>query len=305
MPLPDSLKLRFCEVCRDIASDPQRYDERFELECDAFAELAQIVTLRRFHAGQNSFDVMRRMPLGWLLKTHPFDLPGYLWELCFRMRGLGPVVEPHINYWRTNQVFLSKREHERSIWRIAQFVEERPSIKGLITSSWLYAVENNKESPHLSWLREFYQNENAKILDAGDALSDAGFLIGSERRRQLFASGLFRPRETIVLWSRADMLAWARRHPEFANGGPTPPTPRSAASASAIPRAHRWRSGRWTLIDCRRLLYYRPRRYIALTLALPAALGACVAAVFSSMAAPPVFIALFAVLWLVQYLFLQ
>ena len=74
----------------------------------------------------------------------------------------------------------------RAVFRIAQFVEERP-IKGLITSSWLYAVETKEESPHLGWLREFYANENAKILDADPALTDGGFPVGSERRRQQFA----------------------------------------------------------------------------------------------------------------------
>ena len=135
---------------------------RLALGSDAFAELAQIVTLRKFHAGQCSFDIRPRMPLTRLLKAHPSDLSGFLGELCFGVRGVGPVVEPHINYWRANQMVLLKREHERAIWRIAQFVEEHPAIKALISSSWLYAVETGNESPHLGWLREFYALENAR-----------------------------------------------------------------------------------------------------------------------------------------------
>ena len=121
MSVPDSIKRQFCITCRDIASSLERPDERLALESAAFAELAQIVTLRRLHAGELSFDVMR-MPFAWLLKAHPFDLPGFLRELCFGMRGVWPVVMPHINYWRANQMFLRKREHDRAIWRIAQFV---------------------------------------------------------------------------------------------------------------------------------------------------------------------------------------
>jgi hypothetical protein len=212
-----------------------------------------------------------------------------------------------MNYWRANPMFLTRREHERAIWRIARFVEERPAIKGLITSSWLYAVETREESPHLGWLRDFYANENAKILDAGPALPDAGFLVGSERRRQQFASGLYRPRETIVLWSRADLLAWARRHPELADGGPVAIRgQKDTASPRAEPPARRWKSGEWTLIDCRRLLYYRPRQYIALVLALPAVLGLCIAtAIWSAAAIPPVLVLLVACLWVLQYFFLQ
>ena len=229
MSVPDSIKRQFCITCRDIASTTQP-DKRLDLEGHPFPELAQIATLRRFHAGQCSFDVMPRMPFTWLLKAHPLDLFGFVDQLCSSMRGVGPFVEPHINYWRANQMVLLKREHERAIWRIAQFVEEQPTIKGLVSSSWLYGVEPGEQSPHLSWLREFFASKNALIIDAGPvtAFAERGFLVGSEPRRQQYASGVFRPRETIVLWPRADMLAWARHHPELANGacggaGPLPP----------------------------------------------------------------------------------
>ena len=309
MPVPDSIKRQFCITCRDIASTPQQPDQRLALEGHEFRELAQIATLRRFHAGELSFDVIHRMPFTWLLKAHPFDLPGFVRELCFGMRGVGPMVEPHFNWWRANRIVLLKREHDRAMWRIAQFVEDRPAIKGVACSSWLFSVETGEESPHLSWVREFFAAENARIVDAGPALVERGFLIGNERRRRLYESGLFRPRETIVLWSRADMLAWAHRHPEFADGvgdRAARRAPKGDVGADAKTPARRWRSGNWTLIDCRRLLYYRPRRYIALVIAVPALLGASVAgAIWSAAAMAPVFIALAACLWVFQYFFLQ
>ena len=203
----------------------------------------------------------------------------------------------------------SKREHELAIWRITQFVEEQPAIKGLVTSSWLYGLATGEESAHLGWLREFYAAENARIIDAGPALADAGFLVGSERRRQLYVSGVFRPRETIVLWPRADMLAWARRHPELAGGAgrrAASPAPKASCGARTRTPARRWQSGRWTLIDGRRLLYYRPRRYIARVLVLPALLGACIAgSIWSATAIPLVFVELVACLWVFQYFLLQ
>ena len=59
-----------------------------------------------------------------------------------------------------------------------------------------------------------------EFIDAGPvaAFVERGFLVGNELRRQQYDSGVFRPRETILLWPRADMLAWARRHPELADG---------------------------------------------------------------------------------------
>lgn len=308
MSAPDSIKRQFCITCRYIAT-LQEPDERLALESAAFAELAQIVTLRRFHAGQCTFDVKPRMPFAWLLKAHPFHLPGFLKELWFGMRGIGPYVEPHINYWRANQIVLLKREHERSIWRIAQFVEEQPAIRGLMTSSWLYGVATGEESPHLAWLRAFYADDNAQIIDAGPALEDAGFLVGNERRRQLYAEGRFRPRETIVLWSRKDMLGWARRHAELADGAGeliASPAPKGEGRARPPTSPRRWQSGSLTLIDGRRMLYYSPRSYITLTLLLPALLGASIAgAIWSAAAMPLAFVLLIACLWVMQYFFLQ
>jgi hypothetical protein len=311
MSVPESIKRQFCITCRDIASTPQQPDARLDLEGHPFPELAQIATLRRFHAGQCSFDVMRRMPFTWLLKAHPFDLFGFISELCFGMRGVGPFVEPHINYWRASQMVLLKREHQRAIWRIAQFVEERPEIKGLVSSSWLYGVETGEQSPHLAWLREFFAAENARIIDAGPvtAFAERGFLVGNELRRQQYESGVFRPRETIVLWRRADMLAWARRHPEYADGSgkrAAPPPPEAIARVRAPTPGRRWQSGRWTVIDGRRLLFYRPRQYIARVLVLPALLGAGIAgAIWSAAAMPLAFVELVACLWVLQYFFLQ
>lgn len=309
MPAPDSVKRQFCITCKDIASMPQPLDGRLALESAAFAELAQIVTLRRLHAGQCSFDVVRRMPIAWLLKAHPLDLPRVLGALRFGLGGMGPVVEPHINYWRASQIVLLKREHNRALWRIAEFVQGHPEIKGLITSSWLYGLETAENSPHLGWLRDFYALENATIVDAGPALTDAGFLVGNERRKEQYASGTFRPRETIILWARENMLNWARHHTELADD----PTDRAISPAldplvgtvAPVP-IRRWRSGRWTVLDCRRLLYYNPRRYIVIILALPALLGAAlVGVVWSPAAALLAFVALIACLWVSQYLFLQ
>ena len=168
MPVPDSIKRQFCITCRDIASTPQRPDAAAGAgEPPRSPSSPKSRRSANSMQGNASFDVMRRMPFTWLLKAHPFDLSGFIRELCFGMRGVGPFVEPHINYWRANQMVLLKREHERAIWRIAQFVEERPAIKGLVSSSWLYGVETGEQSPHLAWLREFFAAENARIIDAG------------------------------------------------------------------------------------------------------------------------------------------
>jgi hypothetical protein len=312
LPVDDSVNRQFCATCRQLASGPQTGESRLALGSDAFEELAKIVTLRRFHAGQLSFDIMK-MPIGWFLKVHPIELPGLIRELISGIGGLGPMVSPHVSYWRSNPLRIPRREQERALWRIGRSIERDCRIKGLIASSWLYSVMVGQGSPHLAWVREFFVDHNAYVLDLGPSLADSGFLVGSEKRRRLYANSDFRPRETLVLWRRADIIVWTNSQSEF--GETDRPRHASLASARASqglpakPKLHadrRLRSGKLTLIDCKRLLHYRPKSYIMIILLFPALCAAIVVTTIWTVEAGCLsFIFAIAFMWIFQYFFLQ
>jgi hypothetical protein len=312
LPVDHSVHRQFCSTCRQVASLVDGSDARFSLESDAFAELAQIVTLRRYHAGQLSFDITK-MARAWLLKVHPIELPGLIREISAGIGGFGPVVVPHINYWRKNPLFIFKGEQEQALWRIAKSIERDDRVKGMIASSWLYSVAVGESFPHLAWVREFFIEQNAYVVDAGPALVDAGFLIGSKKRRQLYTSGNFHPRETIVLWRRAHILEWAAKHPQFGDCAHARNVSVMAMQAATHLRTRRkpssqriLLSGQCTLIDCKRLLLYKPRHYIALTLLLPAFCAALiVGAGWSAAGVLPVLFLTVLFMWVFQYFFLQ
>jgi hypothetical protein len=301
LPVDESVKAQFCAMCRHLAGPVHTRDTRLAMQSDAFAELAKLLTHRRFHAGQLSFDIMD-MPRAWLLKVHPIALPGLLHELHAGFGGLGPVVIPHINYWRPNPLFVTLREQERSLQRIARSMAADSRIKGFISSSWVYGAAVGDVTPHLAWLRDFFAANNAYIADAGPALEDAGFLLGSEKRRVLHAEGQFAPRETLVLWRRQAMLEWAARGELSAlNVAPNRPQPRGPGALRP-----QFQSGHVTVLDCRRMLYYKPRRYIAIVLAAPALAASLLsAAIWGLGAVLPALLATLAAMWLAQYFFLQ
>jgi hypothetical protein len=73
---------------------------------------------------------------------------------------------------------------------------------------------------------------SAYVLDLSPALDDSGFLVGSEKRRRLYANGDFRPRETLVLWRRADIIAWTNSQSEFVGTARSRRAPLANASAT-------------------------------------------------------------------------
>lgn len=308
LPVHESVKRQFCMTCRRIATRPNSYPGQFDYRTDAFHELARIVSLRSFHAGQNSFHIMA-MPRTWLLRVHPLAMPGLLREIVVGMGGIDPLVMPHVNYWRANPGMLFEKENERAFWRIAKTIEMQPAIKGLMAMSWLNCRDVATASPHLAFIREFYLNNGAYLVDMNVAPLDAGYGMGSTMRQSLYNQGQFRPRETLVLWRRADILDWARRYELDRD---------AARSRKGFPTASElkpyWQfdanktlsSGRFVLCNCGPLLQHRPRRYVMLVFLLPCILAAIASALTLGFAAIlPVGIGTVVTIWLFQYFCLQ
>ncbi len=309
LKIHDSLNRQFCATFRRVATRPEGWSKYFQYKSDAYSELARIVSLRRYHTGQISFDIMD-LPRTWFLKVHPLALLGLVRAVIREMGSLGPIMMPHLNYWRGNTMTLSKRENEVSHYRMVQFMEQQPQIKGLVSASWLYSSDMERFSPHIAWLRDFYIDNGAYLVDMEVAHLRSGFLVGSEERRRLHAEGKIRPRETLVIWSRERMIAWARRYERAQDIGrkADPPTTRTARPEP------KWQSkaneilssGQYTLINWGLLLRDRPRRYVTLVFGLPlAALAVAVAATLSVWTVLPALIFGFIAIWLLQYFFLQ
>jgi hypothetical protein len=311
LPVHPSIHLEFCATAKRIADCSQGWPNNFDHRSDAFEELCRIVTLRRFHAGQLGFDIMS-MPRTWLLKVHPAVLPQVIRELVVRMGGIGPIAMPHLNYWRRNPLLMTQNENERALWRIAKSIELQPNVKGFIGASWFYCASVGEISPHLAWVRDFFQDQGAFLVDMEPAPVRSGFMIGSEKRRRSYGEGKFRPRQTLVLWPRNDMLRWAASYqPESMKQGTAAVkqlsievSRRSPVRRSVIVQATS--SGRFTLLDCERILTYAPRRYAFTVFVIPwllliavSTLGFGIGGVLLTAVVAPI------VIWLVQYLFLQ
>ena len=308
--MPLEIKLQLCATLRRLANRKSGWGRRLQYDSDAFEELARIVSLRRLHAGQISFDVMA-LPRAWFLRAHPLALPGLVWEVSTELRGLGPIVMPHLNYWRGNPMALLKNESDISHYRIAQYLEQHPDVKGLVSASWLYSSEVETFAPHIAWLRDFYRDNGAYLVDLDLAHEKAGFLVGSEARRQMHVGGRLHPRETLVIWSRDRLLSWAS---EFAERGDAAPSTPQAARRKRKGADPKWRSranevlssGQYTLIHGGALLRQKPRHYIFLVFIVPLIMVALAAAFgLGFWAVPPALLLSTVIIWILQYFLLQ
>gem|GEM_PF-5592167 len=302
LSLHDSIKRFYCVQCAEIANPPANRAPFFRQGTPPFDEMAKIASLRRFPAGQLTFDVTG-FPRSWLLRIHPASLPAAVRALC--RQGLGPVVAPHVNHWRPNPLFVLKNENERSLRRIAMCMELRPDIGGLVADSWLYSADVGDEFPHLAWVRNFFIDNGAFLVDMETAAPDSGFLVGSARRRELWQEGKFRPRRTLVLWDRHSMLSWAAAQPEATLDEDRQRAEKPGPIAVAPPR-HRLQNGRFPRLSADTLLRKHPKPYFALTLLAPSLAAALTASAHAGeWSVMPAFFGTFAFMWIFQYFILQ
>lgn len=306
LPVDESVKHLCASTFSQLATLPTAWDGQFEASTTNFWEMAMLVTLRRYPAGELVFN-KTRLPSSWLLKVHPADLPRLMHGLATRIGGIGPFLSPHLNYWRANRLQLNKTENDRSLWRIARSAARQPSIKGLMADAWFYSAEVGEAFPHLAWLRAFFVEHGAIIVDMELAQADSGVLVGSARRRQLYSEGRFRPRRTLVLWPRADMLAWAERHPELGEDAQAADWRGVGTTTTVLKPRRRVASGSLTAWNAIAVINRHPRLYFLASILLPAMLAAGASAWKASswwMAAPSFTVAAL-LFWILQYFLLQ
>jgi hypothetical protein len=110
---------------------------------------------------------------------------------------------------------LLEREALKAYFRMAQSMELQPDVKALIASAWLHSPATFEVSPHLAWLNKTFADHGAVIATMGPAPPDCGVFEKSRERQRAFSEGRFRPTLGLIVWQRADMLAWAAAHREL------------------------------------------------------------------------------------------
>lgn len=216
-PLPDSVKKLQCQEFKFFAAPDPAWIHTFDLTSPWAVPYAGLAVLERFSAGQVHWEVSG-VPRSWLLQIPARDYPRVLGALA-GLGGFRPALFPHIAPPRMRVPLLLEREFVKSYSRMAECLPLQPSMLGIVTSSWLYAEETRRISPHLEWMSRMFLDNGGMISHIGYSKPDAGFLVGSRERQKAYDAGEYRPRDAIVIWPRAAVLKWARRYNPAAGEG--------------------------------------------------------------------------------------
>jgi hypothetical protein len=208
--LPDACRiLTEAEIARLVAVELS--DRAIHVSRPRFREFAKIVTGRRFAAGLLHFEI-DGIPRQWLLDTRYAELPRVWWFIAAHMRGLRPVIVPHLTGRRPLPP-ITAGDVNRSYALMAQLLEQRPDVKGLAGASWLRSPDTHRVSPRLACFNRVIVENGGLEAVIGPAPADCGVLSRSETRRRMFEAGLFAPTIGLTLWPRDAMIAWARANP--------------------------------------------------------------------------------------------
>jgi len=211
-PVSMAVKGLFLDEIAFFVAPPENWRAHFTFSDARFCEMGRIATLQRFPAGQYHWEIAA-FSRSWLLRVNGL---WRAWTQAFLpMRGFGPLFELHLNDRRKNRIVLLESETRLSCYRAARSLELQPDMRGIMTMSWLYAAETAAVTPHLAWMRRFFIDAGAVIVDLGDAPADSGFMVGSAERRKQYEEGSYRPKVSCVLWPRSRVLRWAQSHPEL------------------------------------------------------------------------------------------
>jgi hypothetical protein len=103
----------------------------------------------------------------------------------------------------------------RSLAVLAESIERRPDLRGLVATSWLWSPDTHRVSPHLAAVNAPILAHGGFVTTIGRAAEDCGALACSPTRRRLYAEGSYRLTTGLMLWPRAEMLRWWRAHSEL------------------------------------------------------------------------------------------
>ncbi len=210
LAVDESVKRLFCNEFVSYATPPAGTRGRFDMTKSPFVSMSRIVFLIHFPGGLIDWErdgFLKR----WIPKIPPRRLLPTLRFLAFDVGGFKPFLRTHMADSVVPPAFIRERDVNLSFFRMAAAAELQPDVKAMMAAAWLISTETRRVSPYLECLARPWLEAGAFYTELGPAhLAHQGFLVGSDRRRELYEAGDYKPTFGILICTRAQAVAWKR-----------------------------------------------------------------------------------------------
>jgi hypothetical protein len=126
-----------------------------------------------------------------------------------RVKGYGPWFRSH-NESRYLTDFNELGWHNCYL-RIAELLERRQNIRGMVGTTWFYDPQLIEISPRLAYLQQRPLEHGAFSLRHGTGIFDIkNATMKSKTRLRLYQEGKYTPICYTLLWPRKDLISWAK-----------------------------------------------------------------------------------------------
>ncbi len=137
----------------------------------------------------------------------------HIWPVArafVEMGGFRPYLEGH---WDRRSIREFNVAGYRNFYaNAAELMIAHPEFRGLGGRSWWFDPALEHISPELAFLRETAKAGGVFVPVETDAGMAAQALRMSSRRKSLHAEGKYTPQNTLWIWPRRRVLAWAERY---------------------------------------------------------------------------------------------
>lgn len=214
--LPLSIKklysTNFQRILQDISSHNQPIGF-YLYPNDKFLKDLAICTQRLIPVGSRKL-VVKYCPKRFILQNGIRQAIRGLFFRLFKIPGISPLVfEMHMDSHDPSCVAeYTSNGYIRSCLCVADLMESQKDIKGIYGTSWFYDPKLEMISPRLNYIRKVFTDNGGAVFYLGPSESaKADALAKSPTRNRLYREGKYIPTDYLIIWSRNDLLRWARQ----------------------------------------------------------------------------------------------
>ena len=208
--LPERVRAHQLKQFSRMAGHDEQFLPYCRLDGDVFLKEFGLATLRLYAGASSVIDPRAGIGRSMLWQGGMWQLPGRALLLA-RAGGFKPYFAIHVHKLYQDEF---NEEGRNECYRCcAELYELHPQALGMIAGSWFYDPVVEVISPHLAYLRTVPQRGGARVwFLSHDEQAVKNATATSERRRALHAAGQYSPGSWMLVWPRAEQIAWARRN---------------------------------------------------------------------------------------------